>query len=277
MKDAFPLRQQLWQQLWQQLRHRRLALFTDYDGTLTPIVRRPEAAQLSAKMRSLLSALARHIPVAIVSGRDLHDIQQMVQLDGLYYAGSHGFDIAGPDQLHQQQPLAQQALPELDSAERELRDRLEETPHAWPGAWPGAWIERKRFAIALHYREVAEAHIPAIERLLDSVLVKHPSLRKSSGKKIFELQPDIPWNKGQAILWLLEKLGLNSPETLPIYLGDDTTDEDAFRALKPNGLSIRIVGPDQTHKPTAADYSLRDPDQVAAFFAQLLQHLDTAP
>ncbi|MEM9905309.1 MAG: trehalose-phosphatase, partial [Cyanobacteria bacterium P01_D01_bin.44] len=247
--------------LQQRFEHHRLALFLDYDGTLTPIVRRPEAAQLSAKMRSHLSALAHQIPVAIVSGRDLADVQQMVKIDTIYYAGSHGFDIAGPDHLRQQQPLAQQSLPDLDSAESQLRDRL--------GA-PGAWVERKRFAIAIHYREAAEQDIPQVETVVNAVLFQHPSLRKSSGKKIFELQPDIPWDKGQAILWLLEKLKLGPPETIPIYLGDDTTDEDAFHALKPSGLSIRIGDPRQ---PTAADYNLRDPDEVVQFFDCLLQHL----
>ncbi|MEM9162472.1 MAG: trehalose-phosphatase [Cyanobacteria bacterium P01_F01_bin.4] len=247
--------------LQQRLEHHRLALFLDYDGTLTPIVRRPEAAHLSEEMRSHLTDLARQMLVAIVSGRDLADVQQMVQIDTLYYAGSHGFDMAGPDHLRQQQPLAQQALPELDIAEDQLRNRL---------GVPGAWVERKRFAIAVHYREVAEQDIPQVETRVNKVLSQHPSLRKSSGKKIFELQPDIPWDKGQAILWLLKKLNLSPPETVPIYLGDDTTDEDAFRALKPDGLSIRVGDPNQL---TAADYSLRDPDQVAQFFERLLQHL----
>ncbi|MEO1402116.1 MAG: trehalose-phosphatase [Cyanobacteria bacterium J06635_1] len=248
--------------LGQRLNHHRLALFSDYDGTLTPIVRRPEAAHLPEEIRSHLTALARQIPVAIVSGRDLADVQQMVQIENLYYAGSHGFDMAGPDQLRQQQPLAQQALPDLDSAEKQLREQL---------MTPGAWVERKRFAIAIHYREVAEPDIPQVETGVNKVLAQHPSLRKSSGKKIFELQPDIPWDKGRAILWLLEKLKLAPPETIPIYLGDDTTDEDAFKALKPNGLSIRIGDPNE---PTAADYHLKDPDEVAQFFEYLLGKLN---
>ncbi|MEM8806910.1 MAG: trehalose-phosphatase [Cyanobacteria bacterium P01_G01_bin.38] len=247
--------------LQQRFKHHRLALFSDYDGTLTPIVRRPEAAQLSAEMRSHLSALAGQMPVTIVSGRDLVDVQQMVQIDTIYYAGSHGFDMAGPDHLHQQQPLAQQAIPELDSAEEQLRERLEV---------PGAWVERKRFAIAIHYREVVEQEIPQVETVVNEVLSQHALLRKSSGKKIFELQPDVPWDKGQAILWLLEKFKLASPETIPIYLGDDTTDEDAFKALKPNGLSIRIGAPNE---PTAADYHLKDPNEVAQFFESLLSGL----
>lgn len=254
-------------QLQQRLQHHHIALFTDYDGTLTPIVQRPDAALLSEEMRSLLTDLACQIPVAIVSGRDLADIQQMVNIDTLYYAGSHGFDIAGPHHLHQQQPLAQQALLTLDKAETQLRDRL-----VSPSACPRAWVERKQFAIALHYREVAEQDIPNVERLVNTVLAQHPSLRKSSGKKIFELQPDIPWDKGQAILWLLEKLHLSPPETLPIYLGDDITDEDAFQALGPKAISIRVGPP---HEKTAAHYTLKNPAEVTAFLSQLLQSLNS--
>ena len=248
------------------LRDRQLALFTDYDGTLTPIVQRPEMAILSDELRSQLQALANQTTVAIISGRDLADVQHMVGLPSLYYAGSHGFDIAGPNNIRLQHKDAQPFLPDLDKAEIQLREQLNHIA--------GARIERKRFAIAIHYREAAEQVVDTIKKTVDTVLNHYPQLRQRSGKKIFEIQPDIPWDKGRAIYWLLNQLGLNQPGVLPLYLGDDTTDEDAFQALKNHGVSIYVGAPD---KPTQADYFLQDPDEVKQFFQILIQQLKRRP
>lgn len=244
------------------LRSSHLALFTDYDGTLTPIVNRPEAATLSEEMRSLLQALSKQVTVAVISGRDRVDVQNMVGLDNLYYAGSHGFDITGPGNMHQQQEDARASLPDLDAAENQLRDRVKSIV--------GAHVERKRFAIAVHYREVAESDVDRVETIIDRVLKEHPQLRKRGGKKIFELQPDVPWDKGRAVCWLLEELELNQQNVLPMYLGDDTTDEDAFQALRDRGIGIRIGAPEE---PTQADYSLQTPHEVKQFFQKLLKQL----
>jgi trehalose-phosphatase len=244
---------------------RRLVLFLDYDGTLTPIVRRPEEAVLSDSMRTLLRELAGRVTVAIVSGRDLADVQKMVGLETLYYAGSHGFDAAGPDGMEMQQAQAQDHLPELDAAERELNDLLAQID--------GAWIERKRFAIAVHYREAAEEDVPAVEAAVDEVLEAHPQLRKKGGKKIFELQPDVPWDKGRAVRWLLEQLDLATPAVLPVYIGDDVTDEDAFAALSDTGLGIRVGSPDE---PTAATYQLADVAELELFLRTLMQRLPSS-
>jgi len=244
------------------LRDRQLALFTDYDGTLTPIVQRPEAATLSQEMRSLLLQLSDQVIVAVISGRDLADVQNMVGIDKLYYAGSHGFDVAGGD-IQMQQQQAQASLPDLDEAEHQLREQLK--PIA------GAKVERKRFAIALHYREVASSDVERIQAIVDQVVHNHPQLRQSSGKKIFELQPDVAWDKGRAICWLLDKLDINTPDVLPLYLGDDTTDEDAFQALRDRGIGIRVGMPDE---PTQANYYLQNPDEVKQFFQAVLKTLD---
>ncbi len=249
-------------ELTEQLRGRRLALFLDYDGTLTPIVDRPEDATLPGPMRSLLTELSEQVTVAIVSGRDLADVQQMVALENLVYAGSHGFDIAGPGGLQLQHAEAQALLPDLDAAEQKLQQRL--------ASIDGVRIERKRFAIAIHYRLAAAADLPRIETAVGEVQREHPALRKKGGKKIFELQPDVPWNKGHAVLWLRQTLQLDRPDVLTVYLGDDETDEDAFAAIVQAdvGLGIIVGLPE---RPTAARYYLEDCEQLQRLLQALLE------
>jgi trehalose 6-phosphate phosphatase len=246
------------------LARHELALFLDYDGTLTPIVDRPEQATLSDAMRTLLRRLAEHCTLAIVSGRDRQDVQRMVQLDNLIYAGSHGFDISGPGGLHLQHDEAQQSLPDLESAEQELQNRLADVE--------GVLIERKRFAIAVHSRLVADADLGRIEDAVEAVRKQHTSLRRMDGKKVVELQPDVAWDKGQAVLWLRQALGMDRPEVVTIYIGDDVTDEDAFRAIAYHGLGLGIIVAPPT-SGTAAHYYLRDCDAVQQFLGALLERL----
>lgn len=244
---------------------KQLALFLDYDGTLTPIVRRAEDAILSQAMRSLLSALAEHCTVAIVSGRDRRDAERMVQLENLVYAGSHGFDIHGPDGLEMQHQDARRLLPELDAAEEELRSQL--------ASIDGVRVERKKYAIAVHYRDVSsDQEIEQVQQAVDAVLAEHTGLRKRGGKKIFELQPDVPWDKGHAVSWLTEALELDHAGVIIMYLGDDVTDEDAFRVLtkKDNGIGIRVG---DAAADTQASYCLADCGEVEAFLQSLLRAL----
>ncbi|MCO6436420.1 MAG: trehalose-phosphatase [Phycisphaerae bacterium] len=242
---------------------RKPAMFLDYDGTLTPIVRRPEDATLGENMRSILVQWAQHANVAIVSGRDRQDVQSLVRLPQLCYAGSHGFDIRGPNGLQMQQEEAVSALPALDEAERNLREVV--------SAIDGARVERKKFAIAVHFREVSsENDIRQIETSVDQIVSRAQHLRKRSGKKIFELQPDVEWDKGHAILWLIKAMNVSDRANVVFYIGDDVTDEDAFRALRRQGrgVGIRVGSPDED---TLALFYLRNCDEVAAFLETLLR------
>jgi trehalose-phosphatase len=250
-------------ELLERMTRGRLALFLDYDGTLTPIVRRPEDAVLSPEMRDLLEAWRTTATVAIVSGRDLADVQDMVGLENIQYAGSHGFDIAGPDGLRMQHEEARESLPELDEAEAELNRTLEGVE--------GLRVERKHFAIAVHYREVGEEEVERVEAAVEETLEGRRGLRKKGGKKIFELQPDVEWDKGRAVLWLLEKLELSGPDVLPVYIGDDVTDEDAFEALRDLGLGIRVGAEGEE---TQAHYTLADPEELEGFLRRLAERLE---
>src|SRR5256886_12724884 len=213
----------------------RVAVFLDYDGTLTPIVCHPEDAWLSESMRHVLRELGAQALIAILSGRDLDDVRRRVDLDGIVYAGSHGFDIAGPGGLCRQ--LGAEYLSILDTSEKELRQALDEIP--------GAQLERKRFSVAAHYRNVNENDVLMLARAVEAVAARHPELRRINGKKGYELLPDIDWDKGKAVIWLMEILGLDRENVRPIYLGDDTTDEDAFRALEHLGVGILVTDESQ--------------------------------
>ena len=237
-------------------RGQRVAVFLDYDGTLTPIVSHPEDAWLSDSMRQTLQSLAARVPVAILSGRDLADVRSRVQVDGIVYAGSHGFDIAGTGGLRRE--LGAAYLPVLDAAETELREALDEIS--------GALLERKHFSVAAHYRNVNENDVFRVALAVDEVAAKHRELRRIDGKKVYELLPNIDWDKGKAVLWLLETLDLLPDKVLPIYIGDDGTDEDAFRALKQRGVGILVS---EQSQPTAARYLLKDPAEVERFLRTL--------
>ncbi|MEJ2635162.1 MAG: trehalose-phosphatase [Calditrichia bacterium] len=240
-----------------------LSVFLDYDGTLTPIVSRPEDAVLSSEVRSVLRKLAGLCKLAIVSGRDRKDVMHLVDLDQLYYAGSHGFDISGPDGMHMENEGGKKCLPDLEEAEKALRQKL--------GKIEGAQVERKRFSIAAHFRNVKEENIAEFRQIVNGVLKEHPKLRKGTGKKILELQPDIDWDKGKAVMWLLHALDLDKPDVLPLYIGDDITDEDAFSALSGRGIGI-LVG--DHGKPTSAKYGLKNVPQTREFLQKLIEILE---
>jgi trehalose-phosphatase len=257
-----------WDGIAVRLDGRRPALFLDYDGTLSPLVARPDLAVLPAAAREVLGRLAQRFPVVIVSGRGREDVAARVGLPDLVYAGSHGFDIAGP------RPAAAAASPgqlrlevgegmpaAIERAATELRRELE--------GIPGVIVEPKRFALSVHFRLADPRDVPRIESAVDAALAAEPGLRKAHGKKLFELRPDLDWDKGRALLWLLGELGLAGPDVLPVYLGDDLTDEDAFRAVRGRGIGI-VVGDEP--RETAASYRLRDPAEVVAWLERLATH-----
>ena len=241
------------------LEGKKTALFLDYDGTLTPIMERPEQAVLSPQMREILKTMAERCTVAIVSGRGLKDVQERVALEGLFYAGSHGFEIDGPGQERIRNEKGSEALPALNEAENELRRLLTDIQ--------GALVERKKYSVAVHYRRVAAGQVEMVENKVDNVLHRHSGLRKGRGKKVFELQPDVDWDKGRAVLWLMERLSLHSEAVRPIYIGDDVTDEDAFRVLQKQGVGIVVHGGEERH--SYARYGLVDPEEVLKFLENL--------
>ena len=233
-------------------RRSTVALFLDYDGTLTPIVPRPEDAQLSEAARQTLDQAARtpNLDIVIVSGRALADLQQRVGVPGLTYVGNHGFEIEGPgisfrhDELERWRAALEAAAAELDLLTAS-----------------GARVERKGASVAFHVRTVPEGERRRLERQAEALL-RRRRLRVSLGKGLIEGRPPVPWDKGHAVLHVLvHRHGADWPSRVSaLYIGDDRTDEDAFRSLEGIGRSIR-VGP-TAGGASYADYRLPDPDAV---------------
>jgi alpha,alpha-trehalase len=244
------------------LNGRSPAVFLDYDGTLTPIVQRPEMAVISAEMQEAVRDLAGLCMVAVVSGRDRADVEERVGLNEIVYAGSHGFDIKGPPAMSVDSRFGEEFIPTLDDVEKQLETLTK--------GIDGAQIERKIFSIAVHYRNVAESDAPAVEAAVDAVINDREGLRKGHGKKVFEVQPDIDWHKGKAVLWLIDALKLDSSRAMPIYIGDDVTDEDAFKALQGTGLGVVV---EVNGRASAAEFQLADVDEVRQFLEWLANHL----
>lgn len=235
----------------------RVLVCLDYDGTLTPIVARPEIAQLAPAVRHVVQELAVLCPTAIVSGRDRVDIARRVDVAEAYYVGSHGFDVGGPEGSRITLQLGEPYLPALDAAEAELRRDLARVP--------GALVERKRFSVATHYRMVARELVPEVDALVDAVLARVPDLRREPGKEVIEIQPNVAWDKGKSVLWLVEALGLE--DALALHVGDDITDETVFTVLAEQGAGIFVGTEDRA---TAARYRLRDPAEVEQLLRRII-------
>lgn len=246
------------------LQGRRLAVFLDYDGTLTPIVERPEDAVLDDAMRERVRTLAATSLLALVSGRDVGFVIEQVSVPEALYLGSHGFDMVAPAGMELSQDRAgefERFLEPLAQAESRLGAALE--------AVPGARIERKKYAVAVHYRQVAEQDVPAVEAAVDMELASQPLLRKTGGKKVFELRPDLDWDKGRALAWVLGLLGMAGDDVAPVYIGDDLTDEDAFAVVRSAGLAI-VVG--DGDRKTLARFRVADTAAVGEVLERLAHH-----
>lgn len=227
----------------------------DFDGTLAPIVEEPAGAGITDRNRAAVSALAANpdATTAVVTGRALTDIRQRLSLP-ITYAGNHGLELyrGGETAVH---PVARKRAP--------LVDRVSETLELALGPVPNYRIENKRLTGTVHVRSVPD---PARERVYATVedavdRLAGGRLETSRGKRIIEYSPSVSWGKGEAIS-LLER---SAPEdTAVVYLGDDITDESAFRALSLDDVGIRVGDGE-----SAASHRVRSPAEVASILAWL--------
>jgi trehalose-phosphatase len=262
--DRIPSALASFQQIRREIDGKQIALFLDYDGTLTPIVERPEQAILGADMRARVRRVAASCAAAVLSGRDLRDVKRLVAVDGIGYAGSHGLEIEGPGGKYFVLPRLAEYLPLLDDLETALGARLRDLD--------GVEVERKRFSLAVHVRRAAETAAADAHAAVADEITHRPTLRLTCGKKVFDFQPDVNWHKGKALQHLLNSFGLAGPGVVPIYVGDDLTDEDAFHAIAKDGIGIVVR--DQP-RPTLARYALEDPEETGCFLDALADVLET--
>jgi trehalose 6-phosphate phosphatase len=245
---------------------RQPAVFYDFDGTLSEIVEDPDSARLVDGAADALTSLSAACPVAILSGRDLADVRERIGLPGLWYAGSHGFELTGPDGTHHQNPEAAASIPVLAGAAADLADQL--------GRIPGVVLEHKRFGVAVHYRNAARDRVGEVAAAVRTA-GQRTALRVTTGREVIELRPNIDWDKGKTLRWVLDYIRDNegAGPLLPIYLGDDITDEDAFDAVDDDGIAILVRHSDDGDRATAARYALNDPGRVREFTERLARRL----
>ena len=184
-------------------------------------------------------------------------------MDEVIYAGAHGFDIAGVPGRLASREVGGGFRPSLIAAEQSLRTSL--------AGIDGCLIEGKKYAIAIHYRLVADDQVETIREGVERVAGKHSDLKITEGKKIFELRPNLDWDKGTALRWIFENLGFASGDVVPIYIGDDITDYDAFEAIKSDGLGVLVA---ENPPTTPAKMFVHNVDQVASFLKSLTQILE---
>jgi trehalose 6-phosphate phosphatase len=244
-------------------------LFLDYDGTLTPIVQRPQGAALSMEARKLLRTLSKsdRCELAIISGRALSDVKKLVGLKNIAYVGNHGMEIKCPN-LNFRHSVPTGYKNDLKQISTILHQALAGTD--------GVIIEDKGYSISLHYRLVDPKIIPLVKGSFEKVVstyVQRKRIAVREGKMVLEVRLPLDWDKGKAVLWLLEKKHTShiNADTLPIYIGDDLTDEDAFVLLKDRGITV-VVG---KQKESEAQYYLNDTAEVVEFLRQISEMVRT--
>jgi trehalose-phosphatase len=211
---------------------KKLSLFLDFDGTLTPVAGHPDDALLSVSMRELIIALSKCCPVVIISGRGIYDLKEKVAIDGLTYVGNHGMEMTGHDFSF---------IYDIGTVESEAISEVAARLSALAASYAGAVLEEKGLTLSVHYRLLSEARKPLFLKKLDKILGPYDReglIKITGGKGLVEVRPTADWDKGSAVEWLLDRGAFKG--TIPISMGDDETDEDAFRAVEGRGLSIFV-------------------------------------
>ncbi|XP_065043368.1 probable trehalose-phosphate phosphatase 6 isoform X3 [Musa acuminata AAA Group] len=229
-------------------KEKMVVVFLDYDGTLSPIVDDPDRAFMSDSMRSAVNKVAQYFPTCIISGRRRDKVYEFVKLTNVYYVGSHGMDIMAP-------------LKPVDEIDSTLHEQ----------AIKEKGNEGVLFQPAEEYLPMIEEDWSLLENQVMDTMKNYPALLITRGRKVIEIRPSIKWDKGRALEYLLETLGFgNNDKTLPLYIGDDRTDEDAFKILQRRGQGYPIIV-SSVPKDTEASYSLRDPSEVMSFLLHLFR------
>jgi len=241
-----------------------LFLCLDFDGTLTPSADDPALASLPLDRLQLLQSLSGHplLSLAVISGRERSDLQGRLGVPGITYSGNHGLEISGPGFIFIE-PTAVDCRGELQKLTADLTSRLQTIE--------GAVVEDKGLTISVHYRQAAPAQWEGVRRIVHAALANrnHP-FQLTTGNMVFEVRPRVHWNKGDAVVWIKNRLA--TADALTIYFGDDTIDEDVFAALA-EGITVKVGN----GLPTTAHYQVETPDEVWRFLSWLEQQFGQQP
>ncbi|MCM8789671.1 MAG: trehalose-phosphatase [Candidatus Omnitrophica bacterium] len=253
-----------WQEIKEQISANAVMLFLDFDGTLAPIARTPDKAELPRATRNLLGEIVKksNLKFSIISGRSLNSLKDKIGISGIIYSGNHGLEIEGP-KIKFKVLLSAGDKSMLTDIKNILLTRLKR--------FKGILLEDKALSLSLHYRLVEKKYRSQVISAFNKALISCKAgkkIRIKHGKMVFEIRPNIDWDKGKVALWLFarQKFALKGKRIIPVYIGDDLTDEDAFKALKDKGITILVGGP---KKNSSARYFLRNTAEVLDFLKRV--------
>ena len=235
-------------------------LMLDFDGTLSPIAPTPKKAVLPPAVKAELKKISSILPAIIISGRSLRDIKNKIKIKGLHYAGNHGSEWQIGGKKTNYFPGAKPAR----GIVKKIANKLEPLAQNYPGVL----LENKNLSISIHYRKIDPLLISKFKKDVEKItkpLIKIYHLRILKGKKVTELRPYLNWNKGKFALFvrrLFEKK--LKRKLLPLYVGDDITDEDAFSVLKKD-ITVRVG----QIKNSQGRYYIKSPGQIKRFMRWL--------
>ncbi|MFA5363016.1 MAG: trehalose-phosphatase [Candidatus Omnitrophota bacterium] len=252
-----------WGAIKDKIKGKRLFIFLDFDGTLVPLAPAPDKAVLSPKTKAVLRKLAGKpaLKLAFISGRTVGNLKNKIGLKNVIYSGNHGLEIEGPKINFK---------PRVPPGYRRIIERIKNDLERRISPIEGAFVEDKGLSLSLHFRLINKSLIPLLKTVFHEAVTAYLArneIRIKPGKMVFEVRPPVKWDKGKAVLWLLRRQmsALKDGAIVPIYIGDDVSDEDAFKALKNKGLTI-FVG---EHKNSCARHYLRDHDEVSGFLGRI--------
>ena len=251
------------------LRGRRVGLFLDIDGTLSPLQDDPADSVISPRLRSAVRSLSRSTTVVLLSGRSVSDSRRIVGLDGVTYSGNHGVQWLRDGRewtIAEAEPFVSRIHEVAEEAAVQLRDIR------------GLTIEDKGPSLSIHYRQADDR--TAAAAAIDAFFRDSPAareLKRGEGKLVFELRPPIDVSKGTTV----ESIVAEDALEVAVVLGDDVTDVDAFRAVRrlreqgrADGLAIGVLSPGTPGVVReAADYTVESTDAVEEFLVWLSETL----
>jgi trehalose-phosphatase len=254
-----------WKNIKRALRRKCILLLLDFDGTLAPIAPTPKDAELPAQTKKILRKLSAvsDLKLAVISGRFMEDIKKKVGLANIIYCGNHGLEMEGPS-IKFKKSSSHKYRKNLRAVKRKLEGRLNH--------FRGAFIEDKGLSFSLHYRLLDKIMIPELESFLQETAAPYLSgkeFRIIKGKMVFEISPYVEWDKGKAALLLFSReriLSSHNP-VIVVYVGDDSTDEDAFKVLRKRGVTVFVGRPVFSH----AEYYLRSTKEVNLLLSRILE------